>query len=389
MRISSFIGRLTVALICISTFSSLGIGQSSPHYLIANDDGSGFNSVSFYTIGNTGALTLAQQVQTGGQGIAGGYFGADRLSVLNSGGACVFASDALTGGIVGIDINTLVAGPAAIGSQTDSGAANGIGLAMNSKYLYAAFTSSNTIGTFQVQAGCSLTFVSDVSVIGLQGGFVDGMAINGNIMVVTYGDGSIQSFSIASGPPVSNGDAQNSTGYSQAQAALYPTSVEITADGHYALFGDTATSSVVEVSDISSGKLKPTVVYNFKTSISSSNILLSPDETLLYISNTQGDTISAALFNKTTGKLSPGCVSGKLKGYSTNWSYLSSMMLRDSTGSGGLLYVAEYGATPSIGMVGITTTGGKCTLSEAAGSPFAEVDSAGLLSIESFPPRAF
>ncbi len=46
-----------------------------------------------------------------------------------------------------------------------------------------------------------------------------------------------------------------------------------------AIFGDTSTQIVVEVSDISSGKLTPTVVYTSKAGINSSNVMLSPDET--------------------------------------------------------------------------------------------------------------
>ena len=67
---------------------------------------------------------------------------------------------------------------------------------------------------------------------------------------------------------------------------------------------------MVEVSDISSGKLTPTVVHNSKASISSSNVMLSPDETLLYVVDTQGASVSAIFFNKATGELSGGCTSG-------------------------------------------------------------------------------
>ena len=38
--------------------------------------------------------------------------------------------------------------------------------------------------------------------------------------------------------------------------------------------------------------------------------MLSPDETLLYVVNTQGAAVSALFFNKRTGKLTPGCTSG-------------------------------------------------------------------------------
>jgi DNA-binding beta-propeller fold protein YncE len=187
--------------------------------------------------------------------------------------------------------------------------------------------------------------------------------------------------------PVPNGDEQNSTG--SRGGNTYPSGVDITQDGHYVIFGDTATSTVVEVSDISSGKLTPTVVYHLGNGISSSNILLSPDETLLYISNTQGDKITAAFFDKSTGKLSKGCVSGSLRGYVTDWSYLGSLALDETTGTGGTVYVAEFGQPSSIAEIKVTSAGGKCTLKEASASPVSDPNSPGLLSIGAFPPRPF
>jgi 6-phosphogluconolactonase (cycloisomerase 2 family) len=188
---------------------------------------------------------------------------------------------------------------------------------------------------------------------------------------------------------VSNGDEQNSTAYLKSQGATYPTSVEITQDGHYALFGDTSTSTVVEVSNIASGKLSPTVVYTLGSGINSSNILLSPDETLLYISNTQGDKITAAAFDKSDGKLSPGCTSGRIRGYSSHWSYLAALALGSNSGTGGVVYVTEFGGTSYIAVIEVGSTGGTCTLTESANSPIVDPDSPGLLSIGTFPPRSF
>jgi len=328
------------------------------------------------------------KVLTGRGGIAGGYFGAKRVSVLDDGKAeCVYAAQAAGGEVEGIDVKTLRIGGHAVGSKNDTGASNGIGLAVNGHYLYASFTDFSTIGTFQLKTGCKLNFVGDITVGGLQGGTIDGMAVHGNIMVATYGDGSIESFNISAGVPVSNGDEQNSTG--SRGGNTYPSGIDITQDGHFAIFGDTATSTIVEVSDISSGKLTPTVVYHLGKGISSSNILLSPDETLLYISNTQGDKITAAFFDKGMGKLSKGCASGNLKGYVTNWSYLGSLALEKPTGTGGMVYVAEFGAPSSIAEIKVTSAGGKCTLKESSRSPVADPNSPGLLSIGVFPPRPF
>jgi 6-phosphogluconolactonase (cycloisomerase 2 family) len=377
----------------ISVFIAYGVGAmvaAENHYVITNDDLSPAlpNTATFYTVGSGGTLTQTTTVSTHGNGISGGFFGLKRIVVFRSGKTgCAYASNAQSGDIVGIPIQTLKATLPARGSKKDGGSSNGIGLAMNSQNLYASFTDSNTIGTFQVRPGCKLTFIGDTAVGGLQGGVIDGMATHGDIMVVTYGDGSIESFNISAGTPVPNGDEQNSTGGRTGNT--YPNGVDITQDGHYAIFGDTSTSTVVEVSDISSGKLTPTVVYRMRSGISSSNIMLSPDETLLYISNTQGDRITAAFFDKSTGVLSKGCTSGSLKGYVTDWSYLGSLALETTTGTGGVVYVAEYGAPSSIGMINVKSTGGTCTLKESFESPAPDPNSQGLLSIGVFPPRPF
>jgi len=374
--------------VCIANRNA--VAADKLHWVVTNDDvpPSLTNSASFFAVGTGGQLTLKNKVLLGSGGIAGGYFAANRVTILDSGDAqCVYASVAQTGAILGIVLKTLVVGGTATGSKQDTGASNGVGLAMNGKYLYASFTDSNTIGTFSVLPGCKIKFVGNISVSGLQGGIVDGMAIHGDIMVVTYGDGSIESFNISSGVPVSNGDEQNSTG--SRRGNTYPTGVDITADGRFAIFGDTSVFTVVEVSDISSGKLTPTVVYSLGKKINSSNVLLSPDESLLYISNNQSGTITAAFFDKSSGKLIKGCASHPLKGFVSSWSYLASMALDQTTGTGSVVYVAEYGAPSSIGEVNVKSSGGKCTLTESSHSPVLDGNSPGLLSIGAFPPRPF
>jgi 6-phosphogluconolactonase (cycloisomerase 2 family) len=393
MRISlrPWFASLTPVLVAALCFvSGFAVGADQPHYVVTNDDvpPSLATSVTFYTVATDGQLTLKTKILTGQGGIAGGYFAANRVNVLDSGDAeCVYASNAQTGEIQGISVKTLKIDGHANGSKKDTGASNGVGLAMNAQYLYASFTDSSNIGTFQVLPGCKLKFVSDITVVGLQAGIVDGMVIHGNMMVVTYGDGSIESFNISAGVPVSNGDKQNSTG--SRTGNTYPSGIDITQDGHYAIFGDTSPFTIVEVSDISSGKLTPTVVYRLGNAINSSNILLSPDETLLYISNNQSAKITAAFFDKTTGKLSKGCVSRALKGFVTDWSYTASLAFQQTTGTGGMVYVAEYGGVSSIGEIEVTSSGGKCTLTESSKSPIADPNSPGLLSIGAFPPRPF
>jgi 6-phosphogluconolactonase (cycloisomerase 2 family) len=386
----SWLSRAAALLAAVLAVSGLAMGANQ--YVITNDDVAfPFNTgLTFYAVALDGSLTLKQQVQTGGYGVGGGFFGTNRISVLDSvNQQCVYSSEAFTGDIVGIAVSTLTVGGSATGSPTDSGASNGIGLAMNSQYLYASFTGSNTIGTFQVQTGCSLAFVNDVSVGGLAAGFINGMAIRGNMLIATYTDGSIESFDISAGTPVSHGDKQYSTATLTSQDATYPNSIDITSDGHYAIFGDTSTSVVVEVSDISSGKLTATVVYRSKASISSSNVMLSPDETMLYVVNTQGAAVSAVYFDAASGTLSGGCTSGRVKGESANWSYLAGMALASQTGNGGGVYVAEYGSTSGLALVSLSVSGQQCSLEEVKSSPFVDPNSRGLLSLVTFHPRSF
>jgi hypothetical protein len=388
MNIFSKFGLLrgTVSLLVI--WLATGIASAAPkdHYVVTNDDSlpPTISTVSFYAIASNGRLTLKGAVPSGGLGISGGFFGAVRLRVLDGGKSqCVYVSDAASRNIVGINVHTMTVGGAAVGSEQDTGYVNGIGLAMTPEYLYGGFTDLNIIGTFQVMPGCKLSFHGDVRVDGLQGGTILGMAIHGDVLVATYTDGSIESFNISGGRPVSNGDLQESTG--SRGGNTYPSGIAITQDGHYAIFGDVATSTIIEVADISSGKLAPTIVYHLGNAISASNILLSPDESLLYISNTQGDRVSGAFFDKNTGELTRGCASGRLRGYSTDWSYLGSLALAQTTGTGSTVYVAEFGAPSSIGAVRVTSNGRSCKMKEISTSPFADPNSTGLLSIGVFP----
>jgi 6-phosphogluconolactonase (cycloisomerase 2 family) len=256
----------------------------------------------------------------------------------------------------------------------------------NGTYLYANFTSSETLATFSIGTGCTLQFLGDIAPTGLHNGNLKGMATYGNLMIATFGDGSIESFNISAGIPVSNNDLQNATGYTTSR---FSQGVDITQDGHYAIFGDQSTTDTIEVSDISSGKLTKTVLYNFGTGGNSNNVLLSPDETLIYIANTATGQVTAAFFNATTGKVSPGCTSKQLKGFDNSWVFLSSPVSQLPSGTGSVLYLAEFGGSSGIAVVNVTSSGGKCTLTEASGSPVVDPDSTFLLSIGVYPPRSF
>ncbi len=360
------------------------------------------NEVLFYQAADL-QLTFLSSVYTGGYGIQGGFFGTQRVnSVPSLSAPCVYVSDAGSNDIASFSLQSQEQVGNFSGSQTDDGSTNGIGLAVNTNYLYASFTSSNTIGTFALQGGCGLTFLGDAPAIGLQGGSVSGMAVNGKILVVAYGDGSIQSFNVSAGIPVSNNDLQNSTGYggpilgSASSSGNLPSGVDITQNGNFAIFGDISAVATVEVSSLTSGKLAKTSSYTLGPGVDAGAVRLSPDQSLLYMANSESGTVAAAFFNATTGKITKGCVSPTLQGFNY-LPWLGSVATRDTTGTGNVLYVVEFGRdyievnhgpASAIGIVTVTSNGTSCTLSEATSSPI-QMIYPGALSLGVYPPRPF
>jgi len=386
-------------------------------YLVTNDDNSSANTATFYTIGAGGALTQVKVVKTGGTGNGGGYFASPRVGVLHDKvQSCVYISDAGSADVAAISEATLkLVGTFKAGS-TDAGTFDGVGLIANQKYLYAGFTGTSgdqgtgSIATYKIMSGCKLKYLKSIPAKGLGSGSFgvgapDGLGLHGKMLVVAYGDGSIESFNVSGGVPVSNGDEQNSTGEPD---SYYPAGVDISADGKFAIFGDipvnSPTYTTLEVSNISSGKLTKTKVYGgsgggLGQGVNSNDVEISPDESLIYVNNngysngTGGGTVTAVFFNKTTGKVSKGCISPVLQGYGLEWFNGSGIALADNaSGTGSEVYVAEpafSGSVSWIGVVDISLKGKTCSLKEATHSFVLDGQTGNLESIASWPPRAF
>src|SRR5579871_2267621 len=148
------------------------------HFLVANDDSTASfppSTVSFFAIGAGGFLAAPTTVSTGGNGMAGGYFGIARILTATAGpDICVFASNAQSETISGIDARTRRLAGAFRGSRADHKLArDGIGLTIGGDRLYATFSGSGNIGVFQIQPGCKLQFIGDVRAHGLHGGMAE------------------------------------------------------------------------------------------------------------------------------------------------------------------------------------------------------------------------
>jgi 6-phosphogluconolactonase (cycloisomerase 2 family) len=402
-RVLAMVG--CMAAVC--GFCPTSLVASAKHYVVTNDDVVGSNTVTFYQASGTASapkLTRVKTVKTGGSGLGGGYFGMARQVMVNVGShVCVFSVDGGSNDVAAIVFKTQKIVGTYKGSSTDTGGVGGMALAVNpnGNYLYAAFSGSSTIATFTINSGCTLTFVSDVAAVGVNSGFPHGMAARqpaplSDIMVVAYGDGSIESFSISGGAPVSNNDLQLSTGY--IDDSVFPDGVDITKDGHYAIFGDASFNyTEVEVSDLSSGKLATTVKYggadaSLGKGLAANNVWLSPDESLLYISDNLSGQVTVAQFDKNTGALQFGCISKALRGYGTKWNFSSAIAIEKTSGSGSVLWVAEdarRSGPSSIGIVEVNSKGGKCTLTESRNSPASDPKSLNLCWLNAFPQRPF
>ncbi len=383
---------------------------ASPIYVIVNQD-QGFpypNQIALYQAGGTDmnpTLTPVDQIYTDGYGSYGGFFGTPRVaSAPDVNTNCVYVSNSGDNTISPFALNSQSFVGTYSGSLTDSGIPDGIGMAVSGSYLYAGYGDSQSIGVFSTSSGCGLTFLQDVPAAGKNGGSPTGIAVRNNILVVSYGDGSMQSFDVTHGIPTPNNDLQNARGFSGPVTGLnsplgnIPNGVDISQDGRWAIFGDTSTLSLVEVSSLitfAHTQLAPSIPnYTLGTSVDAGDVHLSPDGTLLYMVNNESGTVTAAFFNTATGRLTKGCTSAPLR----NFNFLpwyGQIATRDTTGTGKVLYVAEFGryvdeqGPPSaVGMLTVAVNGNSCTLTEAPSSPVT-VPLAGALSLGAYPPRPF
>ena len=385
---------------------------ASPIYVIVNQDqGVPYpNQVAVFVAGGTDTnptLTLQDQVYTGGYGSYGGFFGTPRVaSAPDVNTNCVYVSNSGDNTISSMVLSTQEFVGTVTGGVTDSGIPDGIGMAVNSGYLYAGYGDSQSIAVFSTSPGCALNYLQSIPAAGKNGGSPTGIAVRNNILAVSYGDGSIQSFDVTNGIPVPNHDLQNSLGYAGPATGLnqplgnIPNGVDISQDGRWVIFGDTSTLGLVEVSSLFTfahtqlARTRAFYTLGTNTTVDAGDVHLSPDGTLLYAVNNESGTVTASFFNTATGLLTKGCTSAPLR----NFNFLpwyGQIVTRDTTGTGKVLYVAEFGrfvdeqGPPSaVGMLNITVNGNSCTLTEAPGSPVT-VPLSGALSLGAYPPRPY
>ena len=348
-----------VIIVLIATCATGATVKNSPAigpYLITNDNIT-TNTATIYKILANGSLTLVTTLTTGGTGNLSGFFATANINVPRSTAqACAFVSDgnpnfvtATIPDVAAINLKTLKVVGTFPARARDNGSDDGVALADAGNFLIAAFSGNTsffqppTLGTYQILAGCKLKYLGSITALGLNRGTPIGIKAtpNGKILIVSYSDSSVGSFSIsATGKLKLIGQEATSTG---ALAA----GVDITADGKWVIFGDAATPPAVDVAPIkSNGALGPTVNYSpFNVSANSNNVLLSPDGTVLFVGNNSLGTVAAAPFSKSTGKvdIAHSCTSGILKLFDLDWFDGAGLSFSSTTGTGGKIYLAQVG----------------------------------------------
>jgi hypothetical protein len=383
----------------VTLFAAMTFAQTK--YVITNDNNfdSPGNSASIFAVGNGGALSQVTTIPTGGYGSGSGFFGTAMVSVLRSKAHdCAYIGDIFgkygvpPGDVAAIDISNLTLAGSFPGFPLDNGELDGVGLAENPSgtFLFASYSSSGTITTYKQLAGCKLKRVGEVITVGAGYGSVDGMKVtpNGNFLILAYSDGSLGSYKI----DATTGALTLINRYLVADGGL-ASGVDITSDSKWALFGDASTIPTVEVAPIGSdGSLGQTIGYaGIGTGVNSNNVWLSPDETLLYISNNKSGQITAAPFDRATGviNIAKSCTSAVLKGYGSTWLSLGGVVSSGAVGTGSPLYASEPSGTPTSGSIAIVDVKKPCALTESSASPAQDSASGWLLSIGVDPPRSF
>ncbi|MGO4883069.1 MAG: hypothetical protein ACLP59_19935 [Bryobacteraceae bacterium] len=282
--------------------------SKTKHYLYTNDRQS-VNTSSVFEIHGTATSPQPLTLETGGNGSAGVSPAAKMVIATNVGTeGCFYVANPGSNNITAF----AVTGNQCVGKYGTAENLNG--MASNGSSLYAAtggdFNENQGIATFQISAGCGLTLTGNVDASGLP----NGMAAHGNLLVVTYGNGYIESFTNTAGVLSSNGDLEYTAGKDHTPV-LTPESVDISQNGQFAIFGDDGSTTAIEISDISSGKLTPTVLHDkLGAGLNANDIMLSPNDDLLYVANTGPATITGLRFNQTTGTVSLSCISSTLNG---------------------------------------------------------------------------
>jgi hypothetical protein len=349
------------------------------------------NSATVFRLSGSN-LVGSPALQTTGWGLDSAYFGTNMQTAIKVGtNVCVFVADPGSDDIAAFN-TTNFSSPTHVGNYVDpsgSGAYTGIALATRGTTLFAGYSASVNIGVWTINSDCSLTLAGAASNTPTPAP-VDALAVtpNGKTLVATYAQTTpgVGSFAV-SGATLTAKGPYNTTGNTGG--------VDITKDSKYAIIADFSENlTQVEIFPINSdSSLGSDDFYNITGGgFDSSNLWLSPDETVLYVSNNISLQITTLTYSESAAaghRLAFSCLSSVLKNPTGGSIYYTSGLATEAaTGKGGYLYVAEPGNPPAVALMQIPSNG--CP-TEVTGSPFVNSPAANgfPVTVTAYPPRPF
>lgn len=356
---------------------------AATHYVVTdNDIYRATNSATVFKLSGA-SLKRSKPLLTGGWGLGGGYFGTTLQTVATVGSnMCVFVSDPGSDDIAAFNSTTKVGN---YSDPTGSGAWSGISLVARGTTLYAAYSASVSIGVWTINSNCSLT-LANAAMNTPTYVPVNDLAVspNGKTLVVSYAQQNVDSYAV-SGSTLTEKGPYNTFGDTAG--------IDITKDSKFAIFGDFSTTATqVEILAINSdSSLGRSDEYNVAEGGQDSNeVWLSPDQTLLYVSNNVSLQVTTLKFKEGAAigkRLAFDCIT-KLNNPGKAIFNSAGLATESSTGTGGYLYVAEWGNPSAVALLKLPKGG--CP-AEVSGSPFRNPTASGdfPVTLSAYPPRPF
>jgi YVTN family beta-propeller protein len=375
--------RYIQALLVLFAFALLTQSVPAQTFVYTNDNVNGPNSVTAFSVGTGGALSLLSPISTfptGGFGSGTGFYAAHGIAVTSMRHFLFAANNnPLSNNISAFSINTMTGALTFVNTVGAWGTTNGYGISLaltpDNQFLYAAVpafpSSASTISTFRINSSTgALTLVG--SAVSLPDwAFGINVSPDGKFLAVPVA-GTVTIFSIAST------GALTSVGSFPQGGNGGPTYVDFNcqSDLLFAAHGSLGPTQVSVDTISSTGALNQITnsPFTFNDGYNSNVGVLSPDGRYLFVSNQ--DSYSITSLNVASGG-----------GLTENGSPLSSIrpfgMATDRAGT--LLYAASTYNGSSDGVAGFSIANGVLT---PVGFFPTGVTSGALLSLAVFPPKS-
>jgi len=220
-----------LALAALALGLSTASFAANKTYGVTNDDNpsTGANTATVFTYGPGGTVVVFKTLKAGGSGLGGGYFAAPR-NAIEQNASCVFVANVASSSIAAFAKATgFAAAPgspfAAAGSDNSDYEGMGLSASADGKYLYVAYSGSDSLGSYSIAASCALTPISSNVAAG---DAVSPLEINsaGTALVVSeLNNQYLDSYAVAAGA------IGTQTSHQSTSSCGYPGGVDITEGG--------------------------------------------------------------------------------------------------------------------------------------------------------------